>query len=63
MTRLAHPLVVIELIAVYLRRESDVAGGQKKDPVALAALAEVQCTGALEGKIVLGSVSRSGLNT
>jgi hypothetical protein len=58
-TRLAGPLALIELVAVYTRRERDVAGSQEEDSVALAALAEVQGTGALEVR----SVSGSDLNT
>lgn len=58
-TRLASPLALIELVAVHARRESNVAGGQEEDPVAFAALAEVQGTGALEVR----SVSGSDLNT
>jgi hypothetical protein len=40
-TMLARLLARIELVRVCRRRESDVAGGQKEDPLALAALAEV----------------------
>ena len=40
-TTLAWLLARIELVRVCGRRESDVAGGQKEDPLALAALAEV----------------------
>jgi hypothetical protein len=44
---------------VYAQRERDVAGGQEEDPIALATLAEVQGTSALEVR----SFSRSTLNT
>lgn len=39
-TTLAGVLMRIELFRVCRLRESDVVGGQKKDPLALAALAE-----------------------
>jgi hypothetical protein len=57
-TRLAGLLALIELVAVYAKRERDVAGCQEEDSVALAAIAEVQGTGALGG-----SASGSDLNT
>ena len=53
--RLAGPLALIEPVGLYARRERDVAGGREEDPVALAALAEVQDTGALEVRSVSGS--------
>ncbi len=54
-TRLVGHLVLIELVAVCARRERDVGGSQEEYPVAWATLAEVQGTGALKVRSVLGS--------
>ena len=54
-TRLAGKFVRIGLIEVFGRWESDMAGGQKEDSLALAALAEVYGTGALKVRSIFGS--------
>ena len=55
----ADLFALIGLVAVYARRERDVARSQEEDAVALAALTKVQSTGALKVRSVL----RSNLNT
>jgi hypothetical protein len=55
----ADLLPLIGLVAVYARRERDVARSQEEDAVALAALTKVQSTGSLKVRSVL----RSNLNT
>lgn len=54
-TRRSVSLAGVELVTTFARRENSMASRKEEDPIAFAAFAEVETTGAFEATLGLGS--------